>query len=307
MPRGLGPNRLAKSRRVIPTTKTAPWLITADSIAMMFHRGCIPCPEHVRRAKLGVEHSPSVSAKLRGTLVGQADLTSFDPPRKDQGPTASCTAHATVGALQNARAFAKVPLPFDPSEDQAYKASRAFERGQGAGFGRQLLALTDSGCSLSSVSEAIRIFGMAPFTQRAKDGRNSDVDPSWVNDEPDVMSLIQAHANLVTGEYRIEPSQTDAIDLLAACIEAGHPVVTGFFADSTFESLAPDQVAEAPNESDPNGGGHAIYLVKYVTQSDGSRLFTLTNSWGNWCRDGRCDVSEAWLRRAWDFYPMIWR
>lgn len=77
----------------------------------------------------------------------------------------------------------------------------------------------------------------------------------------------------------------------------------GFFVDSAFFALTPGQVAPPPDQSDPRGGGHAVYLSGYSTDATGARTFVLTNSWGaGWCDQGRCLVSEAWLEAAWELW-----
>lgn len=269
--------------------------------------GCKPCPDHVRNGKQGADKVLGISAKL-GNLAGSADLTGNDPDRLDQGETESCTAHATAGAIWNVWAGPNKGTGniFLPSPDQVFKVSRALERGAGLAFGGTLRALTDTGVALSTVSNAISKFGVCAFGTPATDGRHSDVDPATVNQEPDTLRLVQAHRTLVTGEYRIDPADPRVIDLLAASLEAGHPVVMGFFADSAFMASDGTSIMGIPNENDPNGGGHAVYLVAYKTNPDGSRVFTLTNSWGlSWGNAGRVQVSETFLRAAWDFYPCI--
>ena len=91
--------------------------------------------------------------------------------------------------------------------------------------------------------------------------------------------------------------------MCAAAIASGFPVFVGFFVDSAFEQLSPGQVAPAPNENDPNGGGHAVYLSAFK-RVNGKRLFTLTNSWGNWCDNGQCLVGDEWLAKVWDLLVM---
>jgi C1A family cysteine protease len=59
----------------------------------------------------------------------------------------------------------------------------------------------------------------------------------------------------------------------------------------------------APDTHDPNGGGHAIYLVGYATVNGVVRYF-IRNSWGTNAGDsGDWEVSSAWVRNAWGLYP----
>jgi C1A family cysteine protease len=156
-------------------------------------------------------------------------------------------------------------------------------------------------------------FGVAPMQGPTPDGRNSDIwteqdttaKPANVNNEPDAIQLQQAGTTLITGEYTIDPNANNVSDLVAAALSAGYTVYTCFFCDSAFEQLQPGQIAQVPDQNDPNGGGHAVYLSGYTTNADGSRTFILSNSWGNgWCDNGRCLVSEAWLKAVFELYVM---
>jgi C1A family cysteine protease len=82
-------------------------------------------------------------------------------------------------------------------------------------------------------------------------------------------------------------------------------VQAGFFCDSAFENLTPSEVAGVQNAADPNGGGHAVYLYGYRTNSAGKFEYRLRNSWGiGWCDGGDCWVSEAWLLACWELFPV---
>lgn len=259
-------------------------------------------PDKLARAKPASLH-PVLAAILATTLVASASLATHEPSRLDQGQTGSCTAHSLCGAVYTAMAGA---LPFVPSPDLDYKGSRSLERAAAAPVDGTLPELQDVGAELADAIQSMAVDGIAPMAGPAADGRNSDCDPATVNDELDVARLEAAATTVITGEYRITVGGAPGASLsdqVAAAIAAGFPVYVGFFVDSLFEDLQPGQVAQAPNEADPNGGGHAVYLSAFTTNADGSRTFTLTNSWGTgWCDQGRCLVSEAWLAAAWELW-----
>lgn len=268
-------------------------------------------PEKLAAKKPAILH-PAIALRLmagRGTvngraltgLSGKADLSSFCPPVFDQGATSSCTAHSASGAIYTALQAAKTPLPFLPSPREIYAATRAIERA--AANPKSLPPLTDSGAEMADVATALAKYGVCAMGETV-DGRESDVGAANINSDPDVMALAAAGKNLLAGEYVIDPTAANASALAAAALEAGLPLWAGFFCDSAFEVIQPGQIAGAPNESDPNGGGHAVYLTGYTTTAIG-RVFTLRNSWSaGWCNAGSCLVSEAWLADVWALYPM---
>jgi C1A family cysteine protease len=64
-------------------------------------------------------------------------------------------------------------------------------------------------------------------------------------------------------------------------------------------------VAGAPNQSDPQGGGHATLITGYRTNAAGLREWKLRNSWGaSWCEAGYCWCSAEWLTAVWELHPL---
>jgi hypothetical protein len=164
----------------------------------------------------------------------------------------------------------------------------------------------DSGADLSDDAQALAKWGVAAIGA-LQPGRFSDVPESTPFPEP-ILSQVEAAAkNLISGEYQISVD-SNAPNLCALALDAAIPIWVGFFVDSAFESLGPTGVAQPPNQSDPNGGGHAVYLSAYRTASDNSFEFLLQNSWGpNWANSGAVWVSSAWLKATWTLWPMIVR
>ena len=184
--------------------------------------------------------------------------------------------------------------------------------------------LTDTGLE---TADLVAVFGEYGVVDRLStpglvngltpDGRLSDiwsamdisgvmdaVSPPNVNDEPALQDLLASAQRLVVVQYGVDPTAPTASDVIAASLANKIPVQMAFFVDSAFQQLQPGQVAGAPNLNDPQGGGHAVYLIGYQTQSDGSRVFTLQNSWGQgWCNGGTCLVGPAWLAAAWEAWP----
>jgi hypothetical protein len=259
-------------------------------------------PDKLAKAKLGDAH-PVIRAALDATPPPSFSLDAWEPVRLDQGPTGSCTAHGAAGAVYTSTNHAGTPLGFLPSPRAIYAATRAEERAATAGPNATSLPdLTDSGAELADALAVLSGYGVCPMADPVE-GRNSDVDQANVTEEPDVDALEDAAMTLVTGAYRIDPVAQNASDQIASAISSGFAIYTGFFVDTAFENLTPTQVAGAPNEADPQGGGHAVYLSGYRTNAMGAREFRLTNSWGaGWCDHGCCYVSEQWAQRAWEMW-----
>jgi hypothetical protein len=195
---------------------------------------------------------------------------------------------------------ASTPLGFVPSPLTEYAVTRSLERAASVAPGATLPELTDSGAELADAIEAGATYGICPMVWVP-----SDVTPDNITNEPNFEALEVAATRIVTGAYRIDPSDPSASDLMAAAIVAGYPIYAGFFVDSAFENLGPSDVAQVPNQSDPNGGGHAVFLAGYRTNAAGAREWLLVNSWGTgWANSGTVWCSEAWREAAWELWVM---
>ena len=223
----------------------------------------------------------------------------------DQGASGTCHAHSAAGAIWTAYNAAGKSL-FVPSPRLIAACTYADVRAAANPTGN-LPELLDTGADLSDDATALAHWGIAPIQAPTTDGRFSDVENDGnppVFPEPDIASLTVAGASLISREYSI-PVDVNAPTLCAQALDAGIPIWLGFFVDSAFENLGPNDIAQAPNQSDPNGGGHAVYLSGYRTAADGTFEWRVENSWSaGWCDGGACWASDAWLRACWLLWPM---
>jgi hypothetical protein len=263
-------------------------------------------PDKIARAAPAHEH-PLIKAALLGHVSGtsplpdEVDLDEFSPPVMDQGQSGACTAHAISGGIAGTMAAQGTPLGFVPSQDLQYKATRARERALVTAPGAPLPLLTDSGAEIADVIAVIAEDGVKPMAvPQTSDGRFSDVESDHVNDEPAVEGLEVAAQHVLDGPYAVDLTAANASDVLAAALASKMELDIAFFADTAFMNLGSGQVAQAPNESDQNGGGHSVRLNGYKKQADGTRRFRLRNSWGLWCEGGSCWVSEAFIAKLWE-------
>lgn len=246
-----------------------------------------------------------------------ADISASSPPVFDQGQTGSCVGHATCGGAWTSCKQAGHPLPFIPSPDLEYKLARAIDREPGTNGGDPV-ALTDEGSEPNQAMRAIQEWGVMPMGTKPHDGRNSDVDPSTVNDEPSFLALETAANCELIGAYRINSLGDARILDVCRAIAAGYAVCFAVFVDSTFEAWGEGwtpgkEPLGAPDMNDPTGGGHYIYANRYhfaggvVTPDD--VVIEGPNSWstewgnaGYWV--GGADFVRAWLG---DVYVMAVR
>lgn len=218
----------------------------------------------------------------------------------------SCSAHSYAAALYTAAAAQGKPLPWLPSPDFEYKATRAIERGA---LGGPLYELADTGAELADAERAAAEYGAVPFGTPSSDGKYTDVDLATINAEPAPVLLQEAGLTLVTGPYKIDPADPNLFAILKACLAAGIPLWVGFYCDLSFQALRPDQVATAPIVSDTpvqGEGGHAVFLSEADdSNSSLGPVATLENSWDDWCNGGTCLVGLDWLKSCWEIWPVL--
>lgn len=240
-----------------------------------------------------------------GAPNGSADLSPFLGPRYDQGNTGTCHAHSGVAAVTCALRARGHGLPWVPSPLALASNTYADVRATTTPVGTPLPPLRDTGADLSDDSRALALWGVGPIGPLMP-GRYSDVpddSPGVAFPEPAISELTISGSHIITGEYQI-PVDAAAATACALALDAKIPIWLGFFCDRAFEELSPNALAQPPDTSDPTGGGHAVYLSAYRSGPNGYE-FHVENSWGpDWCDNGSCWASSAWLRAAWMIWPM---
>lgn len=273
---------------------------------MRFSKGARRTAAHKLARRVPLQYHPAVARVLAGTLPDSFSLKQFAPQVFDQGQTGSCTANASSAGVFISFAAQGKPLNFVPSQRELYAATRAFERATSTPVGQPLPALTDSGAELADVYSVLASYGACPMLeQQTSDGRYSDVEVASVNAEPLLASLEAGQQSLVVGPYGLDPSTADLSDVLAAALVALVPIGIATFVDTAFENLAAGAVAGAPNQNDPDGGGHALLFSGFQKQPDGTRAFEIRNSWGTvWSSAGYGLGGPAFVGSCWEFHPL---
>lgn len=285
---------------------------------MEYLTGCRRSQPHKLAATGKVADHPVVAARLESHRVGASplpasvDLGPYEPTRLDQGTTATagtgtCYAHAFAAAVYTAAGARGAGLGWVPSPLTLQAATRGLERAA-SHPGDLLPKLADcpEGAELADVVTVGNRYGVRPIGVLVN-GRNSDVNTMNVNVEPDFGELEASGKRLVMGPYTVDATDAGLSDTVAAALamRAPAPLLIAFFADRAFSMLQPGDVMGAPDESDPGGSGHAVYIVGYRTLSNGKRIFIVSNSWGApWCDNGRCWVNEDFLKAIWEGWLM---
>ena len=191
--------------------------------------------------------------KASGPLPDFVDLTPFAPSPLDQSNTSSCVGHATACAIATSLAKAGKPLGFIPSPRSIYQLARCIDRYDPS------IALQDAGSMPNQAMRSLTEWGVRPMRMPSPLGFNSDCDLSNVNDEPTLGELEHDGEALLIGQYSVS-SANEAAQALAS----GFAVTVASFVDMAFERLAADSAPyDMPDETDPNGGGHYVFLVGY--------------------------------------------
>jgi hypothetical protein len=283
------------------------------TVVQLPRKGCEPSDQAKLDASPKAHEHPPVKAYLVGAkpLPLETHNAVHLVPAKDQGQSSACTAHSLSALVSTVCALAGVPC-VAPSEHVLYTRSGRKEVPPGE-------PLQDDGRQPLDVWAAAQEDGFAP-QGTSPDGRNSDV---WTDADLNAASLTGPPANVNAGcsAARLDeagkcrpPLTLVTIDPEAAAVElqvkaslaAGHLVWLGCEVGQAFEGLVAGQIAQPdPNPQDPEGGGHALFLVDYRTASDGWAEYLVRNSWGaGWDGTGSVWCSGAFVRACFELHAI---
>lgn len=213
----------------------------------------------------------SLDSKPKKTLPAEVDLRAFCSPIEDQGSIGSCTANATIAALEyfERRAHDK---HIDASRLFLYKTTRNMLHWTG-----------DTGAFLRTAMGALVLFGAPP----------EEYWPYNVDDfeeEPPAFCYAFAENFKAIKYVRLDPVGTTPDEALARVktyLAGGFPSTFGFTVYNSIFDVGNDGKIPMPKDREKSVGGHAILAVGYddkmkITHKKKTTTGALIirNSWG---------------------------
>ena len=240
-------------------------------------------PSDVRDHIITITAKPPVANQLTkatsttSTTSTTVDLAQYCTSIKDQGYMGSCTAYASIGAIEYlVKKYLGKPTSDDIfSERFTYYATRVNVLGWEP---------EDSGAYIRDTVKSIAKFGTCrevsfPYVQT---GTVSDYKqaPSPGNYTEALKYQALRYAKFDEGSTQAE--RMNVIRSLKANLAEGFPIIGGFVCFSNIWSTKSNGVIPVPNGQII--GGHAILLVGY---DDNRKVFKFKNSWGaSWGEKG---------------------
>ena len=207
--------------------------------------------------------APTLVTPLGNNVPQSVDLRQFCSPVEDQGQSNSCTANATVGALEyhQRRSGGQVT---DISRLFVYYNARKMADAQGQ----------DCGSFIHHAMAAVLANGACE-------------EQVWPFDLGQVLSqpTQAAYQNAMQHEA-VQYARTMLGTAVVQALAAQLPVVFGTYVPGRFyEEATKTGIMPPPAERlDPPGGGHAMLIVGYDLAS---KTWLIRNSWGaNWAEQG---------------------
>lgn len=238
-------------------------------------------PMHIARV-LGVVRSISGATS--------ADIEKYAPPVIDQTKYSCCEGASSSAATYLRYASKGLKLSFYPSVKGIYTPARCFDRGNPDGP-----ALEDVGTQTNSVINVLSELGIRAMDMAISGNTYCDFNDENINEEPNILELEQSGEKLTIGAYQITTSGAQKLQDVKDCINSLVPIRVDSWVDSTvMEWESSHSPVGIPNYNDPDGGGHAMYIIGY----QGSNVL-IRNSWGlMYGLNGNFLASAAWLEQA---------
>jgi hypothetical protein len=215
-------------------------------------KGCLFGPPSAKDYRT-VFHDASIPDKV--------DLRNYCTTVEDQGQLGSCTANATVGALE---------YLYNRRDGQSPELSRLFVYYNS----RRIRGTTnqDSGAYICDAMSSVLSFGAC----------GEDIWPYNINSfsmEPSQQAYEEAQKH-----EAIQYSRVEAVEGSVAALAAGFPVVFGTrIPERCYQEAATTGVMPIPTDAEVTGnqeGGHCMLLIGYDRPR---KMFIVRHSWGlNW-------------------------
>jgi C1A family cysteine protease len=224
--------------------------------------------DHVFSAPLAHLHKLPPACDLRPKFT-------FAP--YDQGRIGSCTANAIAGAIQFARAHAKLSPDFTPSRLFIYYNERKAEH----------TVPIDNGAQIRTGIKSVHKLGACRESTWSYDDTPADEETFLFPPGAKAAQTPSAEAYAEARDYKVVSYSRipRSLPQMKSCLVAGFPFTVGFSVyDSLYDANGdPKRDVPLPAAGEAAIGGHAVLAVGY---DDGTQRFILRNSWGATAQDG---------------------
>jgi len=217
-------------------------------------------------------------------LPRKVDLREMCSPVEHQGQLNSCTANATVGAMEMLERRQGIEQR-DLSRLFVYWNTRVIDGSTDK----------DIGSYISNAMKAVQRNGACLETVWPYDTSTVFTKPKW-----------EAYQDGLTRQA-IEYARVDQGPGVLQTLSRGFPVVFGMMLFASFDPVAGRTgVAPIPQPGEHRVGGHAMLIVGYDLDE---QMYLVRNSWGTgWGDGGYCKIPFAMVDdpgMSWDFWAVL--
>ena len=233
-----------------------------------------PSPPNVKDYKVRLNNNLKLQSKV--SLPSIFDNTLKCSPVIDQGDYGSCTAFASVGAMefimkQSNNTFKKL------SENFAYYTSRV-------NIENMTIPPIDNGAYLSNTLKGLVKYGTCLNTTCPYVNINNAPSAQAYSECKKYQIITYAKHDDATNSNKLN----DGLNIIKTTISAGYPIVAGFTCYSNIYNSVNGAIL-MPTKNDTIIGGHAVLIVGY---NDVTKQFKFKNSWGT-----------SWGNRGYGYLP----
>jgi C1A family cysteine protease len=209
------------------------------------------------------------------TLPPSIDLRAVMPAIQDQGNLGSCTAHATVAAVERGRYIHDYPF-HALSRLFIYYNARKVEGDPEQDNGASVRDAVAGTLNFGVPAEVIWPYDISKFAQQPSPALY-DQAAKW---------KIRVYTRL------------NSLEDMLVCLASRHPFVFGFTVYDSFESdqVASTGIVNLPGPNESVLGGHAVCAVGYDMEA---KRFLVRNSWGtDWGMAGHFTMPFDYLTNS---------
>jgi C1A family cysteine protease len=232
-----------------------------------------------RRDKLfGVHIKPTLTE-----TPPKVDLRQWTSPVEDQSSVGSCTANATVGAIEY-NDIKRNPGHMDLSRLFLYYNTRVIERSVNVDAGAYIRDVIKTAAKDGVCEERLWPYRVSRWY----------VKPNRACYKNAIKYKIKMYARVTT------------FDGIIQALADGYPVIFGATLYESFQSppVSEEGVVPMPKPNERTIGGHAMLIVGYDKDQ---KHFIIRNSWGTgWGQDGHCVMPFDYFKTIGDLVDDLW-